>query len=69
MRSGAPGLRGESNIVDRHIRTLRVKLNDDYRRPQFIATSPGQGYRFVPTFSNKDGTAGRTPDSTRAKAG
>lgn len=42
----------ESNIVDRHIRALRVKLQDDYRRPRLIATVPGQGYRFLPTFSN-----------------
>ena len=42
----------ESNIVDRHIRSLRVKLQDDYRHPRFIATVPGQGYRFIPTFSN-----------------
>ena len=42
----------ESNIVDRHIRSLRAKLQDDYRRPRFIATVSGHGYRFVPTFSN-----------------
>ena len=42
----------ESNIVDRHIRTLRVKLQNDYRRPRFIATVPGEGYRFIPTFSD-----------------
>jgi len=42
----------ESNIVDRHIRGLRVKLQNDYRRPRFIATVPGRGYRFIPTFSN-----------------
>jgi two-component system KDP operon response regulator KdpE len=42
----------ESNIVDRHIRSLRIKLQNDYRRPRFIATVPGKGYRFVPTFSN-----------------
>ena len=42
----------ESNIVDRHIRALRSKLQNDYRHPRFIATVPGQGYRFVPTFSN-----------------
>ncbi|HUG29089.1 MAG TPA: response regulator transcription factor [Candidatus Limnocylindria bacterium] len=42
----------ESNIVDRHVRSLRVKLQNDYRRPRFIATVPGRGYRFVPTFSN-----------------
>jgi len=42
----------ESNIVDRHIRSLRVKLQDDYRRPRFIATVPARGYRFIPTFTN-----------------
>jgi DNA-binding response OmpR family regulator len=42
----------ESNVVDRHIRSLRLKLQDDYRRPRFIATVPGRGYRFIPTFSN-----------------
>jgi two-component system alkaline phosphatase synthesis response regulator PhoP len=42
----------ESNIVDRHIRTLRIKLEDDRLRPRFIATVPGVGYRFIPTVSN-----------------
>ena len=42
----------ESNVVDRHIRGLRVKLQNDYRHPRFIATVPGAGYRFIPTFSN-----------------
>ena len=49
----------ESNIVDRHIRGLRVKLQDDHRHPRFIATVPGQGYRFVPTFSNTGWDGGR----------
>jgi DNA-binding response OmpR family regulator len=39
----------ESNVVDRHIRNLRAKLQNDYRRPRYIATIPGKGYRFVPT--------------------
>jgi DNA-binding response OmpR family regulator len=43
----------ESNIVDRHIRSLRIKLQNDYRHPRFIATVPGKGYRFVPTFTNQ----------------
>ena len=43
----------ESNVVDRHIRSLRIKLQNDYRHPRFIATVPGQGYRFIPTFSNQ----------------
>ena len=42
----------ESNIVDRHIRSLRSKLQNDYRKPRFIATVPGEGYRFIPTFTN-----------------
>jgi two-component system alkaline phosphatase synthesis response regulator PhoP len=51
----------ESNIVDRHIRSLRIKLQDDYRHPRFIATVPGKGYRFIPTFSNRgwDGASDR----------
>lgn len=43
----------ESNIVDRHIRSLRSKLQNDYRNPRFIATVPGKGYRFIPTYSNQ----------------
>jgi len=48
----------ESNIVDRHVRSLRVKLQNDYRHPRFIATVPGQGYRFIPTFTNTGWGAG-----------
>ena len=39
----------ESNVVDRHIRNLRIKLQNGWRKPRYIATVPGQGYRFVPT--------------------
>jgi two-component system, OmpR family, alkaline phosphatase synthesis response regulator PhoP len=39
----------ESNVIDRHVRNLRTKLKDDWRRPRFIATVPGRGYRFIPT--------------------
>jgi len=42
----------ESNIVDRHVRGLRVKLQNDWRRPRYIDTVPGQGYRFVPTAAD-----------------
>jgi len=42
----------ESNIVDRHVRSLRIKLQNDYRHPRFIATVPSAGYRFIPTFSS-----------------
>lgn len=44
----------ESNVVDRHIRSLRIKLQNDWRRPRFIATVPGKGYRFIPVFSDPE---------------
>ena len=49
----------ESTIVDSHVRSLRIKLQDDYRHPRFIATVSGEGYRFVPTFSNSGWDGGR----------
>jgi two-component system KDP operon response regulator KdpE len=54
----------ESNIVDRHVRSLRIKLQNDYRQPRFIATVPGRGYRFIPTFSNA-GWAGDAAEDAR----
>jgi DNA-binding response OmpR family regulator len=45
----------ESNVVDRQIRNLRARLQNDWRVPRFIATVPGRGYRFLPTFT--DGAA------------
>ena len=39
----------ESNVVDRQIRNLRARLQDDWREPRFIVTVPGRGYRFLPT--------------------
>jgi DNA-binding response OmpR family regulator len=41
----------ESNVVDRQIRNLRARLQNDWKRPRFIATVPGRGYRFLPTFT------------------
>lgn len=38
----------ESNVVDRHIRNLRAKLQNDWHRPRYIVTVPGQGYQFTP---------------------
>ncbi len=52
----------ESNVVDRQIRSLRAKLHDDYRDPRFIATVPGKGYRFIPTFSNEGWRSSDPPD-------
>lgn len=38
----------ESNVVDRHVRALRAKLQNDWRTPRYIETVAGTGYRFVP---------------------
>ncbi len=42
----------ESNVVDRHIRNLRIKLQNDWKRPRYIATVPGKGYRFLPMVAD-----------------
>src|SRR5437773_2413279 len=47
----------ESNVVDRHVRALRAKLQNDWHRPRYIETVPGSGYRFVPG----DGTKANGP--------
>ena len=56
----------ESNIVDRHIRSLRIKLQNDYRSPRFIATVPGKGYRFIPIFSNAGWSGEPSPNESPA---
>jgi DNA-binding response OmpR family regulator len=56
----------ESNVVDRQIRNLRTRLQNDWRRPRFIATVPGQGYRFLPTFT--DAASGSMPEPAVAPA-
>src|SRR5438093_2151129 len=43
-----------SNVVDRQVRNLRARLQDDWRRPRFIATVPGRGYRFLQTLRDDD---------------
>src|SRR5919107_5512548 len=43
----------ESNVIDRQVRKLRAKLEDDWRRPRYIATVPGVGYQFVLTTADK----------------
>ena len=56
----------ESNVVDRHVRNLRAKLGDDWRRPRYIATVPGRGYRFLPTDPADDAApAQAAPPTTR----
>jgi len=37
----------ETNLVERHIRALRVKLRDDFRKNRYIQTVRGEGYRFI----------------------
>ncbi len=37
----------ESNVVDRHVRALRAKLQNDWHKPRYIETVAGSGYRFV----------------------
>jgi DNA-binding response OmpR family regulator len=39
----------ESNVVDQYIHSLRSKLQDHWKQPRFVATVPGQGYRFLVT--------------------
>ena len=57
----------ESNIVDRHIRGLRIKLQNGYRDPRFIATVPGRGYRFIPTFTNAGWDGGSEGDPAKSR--
>jgi DNA-binding response OmpR family regulator len=49
-----------SNTIDQHIRSLRAKLQNDWHKPRFIATEPGRGYRFVPTFSEQGAASSTT---------
>jgi DNA-binding response OmpR family regulator len=46
----------DSNVVDRHVRNLRVKLQNGWRRPRYIVTVPGKGYRFIPTDTGQGST-------------
>ncbi|HEX8919529.1 MAG TPA: helix-turn-helix domain-containing protein, partial [Chloroflexota bacterium] len=55
----------DSNVVDRHVRNLRAKLQNNWRRPRYIATVPGRGYRFIPTDTGEGLAA---PASTPSQA-
>ena len=44
----------ESNVVDRHVRALRAKLQNDWHKPRYIETVPGAGYRFVTASDGED---------------
>ena len=39
--------RRASNVIDRHVRDLRAKLDDDPYHPRYIETVAGAGYRFI----------------------
>jgi DNA-binding response OmpR family regulator len=55
----------ESNVVDRHLRDVRLKLGDSHHRPTFIETVPGRGYRFLPVYAN-GGWQARGGDARRS---
>ena len=40
------GYEGYERTVDAHVKNLRRKLGDDPRRPTFVLTVPGIGYKF-----------------------
>jgi two-component system KDP operon response regulator KdpE len=44
----------ESNVVDRHVRALRAKLQNDWHKPRYIQTVAGAGYRFVSASDGED---------------
>ena len=44
----------ESNVVDRHVRALRAKLQNDWHKPRYIETVAGAGYRFVTESDTQD---------------
>jgi len=46
-----------SNLVDQHVRQLRSRLQNDWKRPRYIATVPGRGYRFLATTAADADTA------------
>jgi DNA-binding response OmpR family regulator len=59
----------DSNLVDRHVRNLRVKLQDDWRNPRFIRTVPGRGYRFVARSEPEDGSRRGTSGGSGGSGG
>jgi len=43
----------DSSVVNRHVRSLRAKLQNDWRLPRFIVTEPGRGYTFIPSSGKR----------------
>ncbi|MDP9266099.1 MAG: response regulator transcription factor [Chloroflexota bacterium] len=50
----------ESNVIDRHVRDLRLKLGDDPYHPRYIETVAGTGYRFLGARSFPEHTSPAT---------
>ncbi len=46
-----PDFPGERTVLDRHVRSLRVKLRNDDPDPRFITAIPGPGYCFTPSVA------------------
>ncbi|HXF61036.1 MAG TPA: response regulator transcription factor [Caldilineaceae bacterium] len=54
---GEAAYAGYERVIDQHIKNLRTKLGDDARRPRYIATVYGVGYKFLaptPTDAQTD---------------
>lgn len=51
----------ETNLVERHIRALRVKLKDEFRKNRYIQTVRGEGYRFIAQSAQRDAAVARPP--------
>jgi DNA-binding response OmpR family regulator len=58
----------ESNVIDRHVRNLRAKLQNSWREPRYIATVPGRGYRFLPESEDARGTPTGYPREATSRA-
>ncbi|WP_132011278.1 winged helix-turn-helix domain-containing protein [Mesobacillus foraminis] len=50
---------GETRIVDVNISSLRKKIEKHPKRPQYIKTIKGYGYRFEEPLIKKDNNTGR----------
>src|SRR5713226_2492429 len=46
---GRPDFESRNNSLARHVSSLRRRLRDDARRPRYIETLEGIGYRFLAT--------------------
>lgn len=49
-----PAEPSDSDVVDRHVRALRAKRQNDWHKPVYIETVAGTGYQFVPADPGDD---------------